>query len=65
MRRLEVSMFVKFPSVPCFEHIFPPQIVMDFAGTSDKYFKAWNPNKEEKNSRKERTLCFYVIPCSV
>ena len=20
---------------------------MNFAGTSDKYFKAWNPNKEE------------------
>ena len=27
---------------------FPPKNRDKFAGTSDKYFKAWNPNKEER-----------------
>ena len=45
-----------FHALFCFEHIFPPQIVMDFACTSEKYFKAWNPNKEEKNLQKETTF---------
>ena len=35
----------RFQPVTCFEHIPPPQIVMNFAGTTDKYFKAGNPKK--------------------
>ena len=41
-------LYEEIGSFHAFEHIFPPQIAMNFAGTSDK---AWNPKKEEGKKR--------------